>query len=209
MDTEKINIVIVEDNEDLRLGMKMLLNSTSNYKVEYTFGNCEDAIKEIKTIQPAIILMDIDLPGMNGIEGTVIIKNMLPKTDILMITIFENSERVFDALCAGATGYLTKNATHIEILTALDEVVKGGAPMSAHIARMVIGSFRKNKKHNLSDRELDVLNALVAGKIQKTIADELFISVSTVKFHIKNIYEKLQVNTREEAVLKAKSQKIV
>ncbi|MFN8436231.1 MAG: response regulator transcription factor [Cytophagales bacterium] len=203
-------IIIIEDNEDISEGFKLLINATQKYFVSHCFVNCEAAISLIKNIKPDIVLMDIDLPGgMNGIQGTSMIKDLLPKTEVIMITVFENSEKVFDALCAGATGYLTKNASQDELLGALDEISLGGAPMSANIARMVIQNFRKNTKHDLSDRELEVLQALVQGKTQKTIADNLFISLSTVKFHIKNIYEKLQVKTKEEAVTKAQKDKLV
>lgn len=153
--------------------------------------------------------MDIDLPGMNGIEGTRYVKSILPKKNVIIITIFENSERVFEALCAGATGYLTKSSKHTQLLDALDEVLQGGAPMSANIARMVIRSFHRQDSNLLSDREIDVLRLLVEGKSYKTISEKLDISLSTVKFHIKNIYVKLQVGNKEDAIAKAKSQHII
>ena len=204
------NIIIIEDNVDIRCGFQLLINSTPQYYVSHVFESCEKAFEELASVQPDIVLMDIDLPGINGIEGTKYIKSVLPKIEIVIITVFENSTRVFDALCAGASGYLTKNSSHIQLLDALDEVTKGGAPMSANIARMVIHSFHKQHNNNLlSDREMDVLKLLVEGKSYKTISDRLDISLSTVKFHIKNIYLKLQVTSKEDAIEKAKLQRLV
>ena len=146
---------------------------------------------------------------MNGIDGTKYIKSILPKTEILIITIFENSNRVFEGLCAGASGYLTKNSNHIQLLSALEELSNGGAPMSANIARMVAQSFFVKNNNLLSERETEVLKLLVEGKSYKTISDVLDISLSTVKFHIKNIYIKLQVTSKEDAITKAKMEKLV
>ncbi len=209
MNTHSKNIIIIEDNEDIREGFELLINSTDKFFVSHTFESCEKALETIKTTKPDIILMDIDLPGMSGIEGTKVIKTEYPKIEILMITIFENSHRVFEALCAGATGYITKNSTHVQLLHALDEITFGGAPMSANIARMVAQSFFIKDNQLLSEREMDVLKLLVDGKSYKTIAEVLDISLSTVKFHIKNIYLKLQVNSREDAISKAKAEKII
>jgi len=203
------NIVIVEDNAEIRNGFQFLINSTSNYNVNTTFDNCEDALLQIETINPDIVLMDIDLPGMDGIEGTRTIKKLLPKTDIVIITIFENSERVFEALQAGATGYLTKNNNHTQLIAALDEISQGGAPMSANIARLVATSFKKSSIDLLTDKEKKVLSLLVAGKSYKSIALDMDITVDTVKFHIKNTYIKLQVTNREDAINKAISEKLV
>lgn len=203
------HIVIIEDNEEIRKGFEILINSTNKFFVTHTFENCEIAFETIKKDKPDIILMDIDLPGMSGIEGTRVIKSFLPKVEILMITVFENSYRVFEALCAGASGYLTKNSNHVQLLNALDEIMAGGAPMSANIARMVTQSFVVKNSGLLSDRELQVLKLLVDGKSYKTIAVILDISLSTVKFHIKNIYIALQVTTKEDAITKAKEQRLI
>jgi len=206
----KSNIVIVEDNQDIREGFKLLINSTSQYNVVETFDNCEQAIVALPKLNVDIVLMDIDLPGMNGIEGTREIKNKFPHIEIVIITVFENSNRVFDALCAGATGYLTKNSSHLQLLSALEDVKAGGAPMSANIARMVAGSFHKNtSSSSLSKREVEVLALLVDGKSYKSIAMQLDVSLSTVKFHIKNIYIKLQVTTKEDAISIAKKEKYI
>ncbi len=205
----KKEIIIIEDNTDVREGLKLLINSTSEYCVTDVFESCEKAYDKVISSRPDIILMDIDLPGVNGIEGTSHIKTVLPKTEIIIITIFENSHRVFEALCAGASGYLTKNSNHIELLKALDEVIACGAPMSTNIARMVISSFHKNSASPLSERETQVLESMVEGKSYKSVADFLEISLGTVKFHIKNIYIKLQVSSREEAIAKARKEKYI
>lgn len=201
----KKKIIIVEDNTDISKGFQLLINATNDYEVVACFTSCEQALEQISLLKPEIVLMDIDLPGMSGIEGTKIIKSKLPQTNILIISVFENSERVFDALCAGACGYLTKNSKHSKLLDALDEVGAGGAPMSTNIARMVIDSFKKSPSPNpLTEKENDVLQKLVEGKSYKSTATELHIKIDTVKYHIKNIYIKLQVGSKEDAIAKAR-----
>jgi DNA-binding NarL/FixJ family response regulator len=200
-------IIIIEDNTDVSSGFQMLINSTQGFEVIATYTNCETALQYVGTLKPEIVLMDIDLPGMTGIEGTKAIKSMLPNTNIIMITVFENSERVFDALCAGASGYLTKNLKHIKLIEALEEVSTGGAPMSTNIARMVIDSFKKQKTNILTEKESEVLQKLVEGKSYKTIANEMSVKIDAVKYHIKNIYVKLQVGSKEEAIAKARENK--
>lgn len=209
MNILKHDIIIIEDNPDIRLGFQILINSTSKYWVSETFEDCESALLKVVALNPRIVLMDIDLPGISGIEGTKFIKNLLPKTDIIIITVFENSARVFDALCVGATGYLTKNSSHTELLDALDEIISGGSPMSANIARMVTTSFQKARVSPFSEKEKLVLQLLVIGKSYKSIASQLDLSIDTIKFHIKNIYLKLQVNNKEDAIAKAISEKLV
>lgn len=204
-----INIVIIEDNADIREGFKILLNNTHGFEVSNVFNSCEKAILNIENIHPDVILMDIDLPGINGIEGTKIIKSKLPKVEILIVTVFENSERVFEALCAGASGYLTKTSSPLQLITAINEVLEGGAPMSAKIARLVISTFKTTGNELLTEREFEVLKLLVSGKSYKTIADNLSISFGTVKFHIRNIYQKLQVDNKEDAIALAKNKRLV
>jgi DNA-binding NarL/FixJ family response regulator len=204
----KKKVLIIEDNTDISMGFSMLINSTSTYEVISTHTSVEEAMTRLDYLIPDIILMDIDLPGMNGIEGTQIIKTKYPKIQLLIITVFENSERVFDALCAGASGYLTKNTKHSKLLEALDELCDGGAPMSTNIARMVINSFSKNAVSNpLTEKENKILQKLIEGKSYKTVAAEINLSIDTVKFHIKNIYIKLQVNSKEDAIAKARENK--
>ncbi|WP_378175859.1 response regulator [Aquimarina sp. SS2-1] len=203
------NIVIIEDNVPLSKGFKTLIDKTSSYKVVAIYDTCEEAIDNLKIDKPRIILMDIELPKMNGVLGTKKIKSLNPEIDILIVTVYENSETVFDALCAGASGYLTKNASKLQLVSALDEVLKGGAPMSIHIAKMVVQSFRKSPNTILSERETEVLTLLASGKSYNSVAKALFISVNTIRFHVKNIYEKLQVCTKEEAIQKANKDRLI
>lgn len=200
-------VIIIEDNMDICLSYSMLINKTSNYKVINTYQSGETAILNLSTDAPDIALVDINLQGnMNGIEVTKQIKITFPKIEIVIITIYENSNLVFESLSKGASGYLIKNSNKNEIIEALDLIVKGGSPMSPSIARMVVESFKKNIINNpFSEKENLVLDALVNGKSYKSIAEYLEISLDTVRYHIKNIYLKLQVKTKEEAISKAKT----
>ncbi len=202
-------IVIVEDNNEVREGFAMLINSMSQYYVAATYGAAEPAIANVQEDRGQLYLMDVDLPGINGIEATQQIKQQNPKADIIVITVFENSKTVFDALCAGATGYLTKNANPQELLQAIDQVASGGAPMSANIARMVVQSFQKSLESPLTDRETEILTLMSKGKSYSNIAELLGISKDTVRFHIKNIYIKLQVNSKADAIEKASREKFI
>ena len=207
---EKVSrITIIEDNEVVKDGFALLINSFSKHEVVGTYMTCEEAIKNLKKDKPDIILMDIELPGMSGIEGTRIIKKDHPEIDVLVITVHENSELVFQALVAGASGYITKNATHDKILDAINEVKSGGAPMSSNIARMVVESFQRNQNSPLTKRETEVLELLAKGKSYSVIADELYIHKETVKSHIKNIYYKLQVNSKAAAIEVAMKNKLI
>ncbi len=197
-------IVIIEDNEDLKEGYSFMFSNSEKYQLVGAFSNCETSFDTIVELNPAIVIMDIDLPGMSGIEGTKILKQKLPKCEILINTVYEKSDLVFAALCAGATGYITKNSSHKDFFLALDDIINGGSPMSANIARCVVKSFQKNNKTPLKAREFEVLQSLAAGKSYKTIASTFDISLDTVKFHIKNIYLKLEVNNKEDAIGLAK-----
>lgn len=202
-------IVIVEDNEQIREAFTLLLNLRDDFLVVNNYSNCEDAIQNIEVDAPHIVLMDIDLPGINGIEGTKIIKKLLPETNIIIITVFENGKTVFEALCAGATGYLTKNSDKNRLMDAIDEMIKGGAPMSSKIARMVVQSFQKSQNSPLTARETEILSQIAEGKSYTNIADAIFISKETVKYHIKNIYIKLQVNNKADAIKKANEERLI
>lgn len=202
-------IVIVEDNDAVREGFALIINSVSNYYVVNSYDNAEDAIKNLKKDTPEIVLMDLELPGMNGIEAISIIKKSHPNVELIVNTIYENSELVFQALVAGASGYITKNTSHSQLLDAIDEVKNGGAPMSSKIAKMVVNSFQKNPNSPLSNRETQVLELLAKGKSYSMIAQELFITKETAKSHIKNIYSKLQVNSKSEAIAKATKDKLI
>lgn len=205
----KHRIVIIEDNQQIREAFTVLLNLRTDFDVVQAYDNCENAIKNILQDAPHIVLMDVDLPNMNGIEGTKIIKKLLPLTNIIIITVFENSKTVFDALCAGATGYLTKNSDKDRLIDAIDEVIKGGSPMSSKIARLVVQSFQKNTNSPLTIRETEILSQISEGKSYTTIADSLFISKETVKHHFKNIYIKLQVHNKADAIKKANQDRLI
>ena len=206
----KQNVVVIEDNIPLSHGFAEIINETEDFSVVSIYDNCEEAIKRIKYDRAIFYLVDIELPGMNGVEGTQIIKKKLPKANIIMVTVYEQSDMVFDALCAGATGYLTKNLKPKELTDALYEAQAGGAPMSIKIAKMVVKSFQKKpSKITLSKREKEVLYYLSEGNSYDCIAEKLFISKNTIKFHLKNIYIKLQVNSNIEAVQKANRENLI
>lgn len=205
----KHRVVIIEDNIPLRDGFSEVIKANDNFELINCYDNCEEAIERLQYDNANIFLMDIELPGMNGVEGTKKIKAQDPNINILIVTVYENSETVFNALCAGASGYLTKNASPQQITNALDEVMKGGAPMSIHIAKMVVQSFQRAPESILSDRETEVLSLLASGKSYKSVADTMFISINTIRFHVKNIYDKLQVCNREEAIKKANDQRLI
>ncbi|RMB57139.1 DNA-binding response regulator [Dokdonia sinensis] len=202
-------VVIIEDNETLNEVFSRSVDKLDNFKIAATYLNCEDAIENFRNDAPDIVLMDIELPGMSGIQGTKEIKKIKPSTLIIMVTVFEHSNYVFDALCAGACGYLTKNATGSKIEDALNEAVQGGAPMSIQIAKMVVNSFQKAPESILTDRETEVLTLLSQGSSYKGVAIKMDVSPNTIKFHIKNIYDKLQVHDKESAIQIASDQKLI
>ncbi len=204
-----IRILIVEDNDVIREGFVLLINSMSGHKVVGAYNNCEDAVKKVRYDEPDVILMDLDLPGISGIEGIRQIKKIRPESQIIVITVSKNSKHVFDSLVAGACGYILKSTSYTQLLDAIQEAVNGGAPMSSGIARMVVESFQKNTNSPLSARETEVLELLSKGKRYSIIADELFIHKETVKSHIKNIYAKLQVNSKAAAIDKALKNKLI
>lgn len=205
----KSKIVIIEDNEDLSKIFVEVLHNTEHLNVISTYTNCEDALKYLKDDAPEIILMDIDLPGINGIEGTKHVKKIFPNCNVIIVTVFENSKTVFDALCAGAIGYLTKNVTSAKLIKAIEEALSGGAPMSMNIAKMVVQSFQRASDSILTPRETEVLAMLAKGSSIKSIAIHFEISPNTVKYHVKNIYDKLQVHNREDAIKKASKNKYI
>lgn len=210
MSLHDIRVCIVEDDDIIRNGFGMLINSTHGYKVVTTYSTCEEAIKNLDNDAPDVILMDIELPcGMNGIAGISKIKRLKPKINIIVISVYECDEQVFEALCAGASGYLTKNIAPVKLLDSIKEVVSGGAPMSTHIARMVVSSFQKNTNSPLSPRETEVLELLSKGKSYHKIADELFVDKETIRSHIKNIYLKLEVHSKADAIEKALKNKLI
>lgn len=208
-----INVVIVEDNNTIREGLSALINHTEEYKCIGSFSNCEDYLANIELLDIDVVLMDIGLPGMNGIEGVKRTKQINSEVNILMLTVYEESEVVYDALCAGACGYLVKKTPPAKLLEAIKDIYNGGSPMSSQIARQVINSFRNERssdsQYNLSGREKEVLLLLSDGNNYQEIGEQLFISVDTVRHHIRNIYKKLHVHSQSEAVAKAIRKKII
>lgn len=205
----KKKIVIIDDNETVSQGYALLINSTNRYVVDATYRNCENALKNLKNLKPDIILMDLELRGMNGIEGIRMIKERYPHIEVLIVTMYDDSHLVYDSLCAGASGYLTKSTDYIELVSALDQLVSGGAPLSSKVARMVVESFQRNPLSPLSKRETEVLSLFSRGYSYSSIAERLFIAKETVKTHLKNIYQKLQVNTKAEAVTLALEERYI
>lgn len=208
--TGKKRVLLVEDDVEIRNSFETIVNSSEKFAVVKGYSNCEEAIKHLNHDKPDIVLMDIELPGgMNGIQGTKIIKEKSPHTDIIMVTVFEDNELVFEALKSGASGYITKSANYLELLTALEEITKGGAPMSSKIARLVIDNFHVNPNSPLTKRETEILSLIAEGKTYTQISEELFISKETSKTHIKNIYSKLQVKSKSEAIARANQDKLI
>jgi DNA-binding NarL/FixJ family response regulator len=202
-------VVIVEDDDIIRESFVLLINSSESFLCIANYDTCEAAIKNLTSDSPQIILMDIGLPGISGIEGIRRIKKIYPKIDIIIVTVHDEDEKVFDALCAGASGYLTKNIKPGKLLESLNEVLKGGAPMSTNIAKMVIRSFQRSTESPLTTRETEVLQQLARGKSYTMIADDLHINKETVRTHIKNIYQKLNVNSKAEALDKASKDRLI
>lgn len=205
----KKRVMIVEDDQEIRNSFSLIVNSSQRFVVVGAYGDCEEAIGSLNKDKPEIVLMDIELPGMNGIKGTQIIKEKAPNTEVIMVTVYEDSELVFEALKAGASGYITKSANYMELLSALEEIIRGGAPMSSRIARMVIDNYHINPNSPLTKRETTILQLISEGKTYTQISEELFISKETAKTHIKNIYSKLQVNSKSEAIAKANVEKLI
>jgi DNA-binding NarL/FixJ family response regulator len=203
--TKPVRVVIVEDIEDIRESLQTLISSKPGYNCAGSYATAEAAIADIPVIKPDVVLMDINLPGMSGVEAVQQLKERFPHINFLMCTVFDDDENIFLALRAGAGGYILKNNSPLKILEAIKEINEGGAPMSATIAKRVINSFQLAKdtisKHALlSKRELEVLQLLSSGLLYKEAAGKLGLSVETIRSHCRNIYEKLHVNTKLEAV---------
>jgi DNA-binding NarL/FixJ family response regulator len=209
-----IDVAIVEDERDIRECLTFLINGTEGYTCTGSYRSMEEALDKIGHQLPNIVLSDIGLPGMDGIEGIRILKERHPDLLILMLTVYDDDERIFDAMCAGASGYLLKKTPPAKLLDSLREAVGGGAPMSPEVARRVITLFREIRPpdradYQLTPHETRLLKLFVEGHIYKTAAVELGVSVNTINFHVRNIYEKLQVHTRSEAVAKALVNRLV
>ena len=206
------SIVIYEDNSDLRYSIRMLLSEATGYMVNGDFANCTEVAEQVKSIRPDVILMDIDMPVMSGIEAVKLIRKFNQKVAIIMLTVFDDNQHVLEAIRSGASGYLLKKSIPARLVNAIEEVLHGGAPMTPSIARQVIASMQQGKdvdQYNLTDREKEVLMLLAKGNSFKMIASMLFISIDTVRSHIKHIYEKLQVHSQTEAISKAYKEKLI
>lgn len=202
-----ITVAIVEDSDKFRTTLARVLNRAEGFRCVNHYPNAEDALKALPQDKPEVVLMDINLPGMNGVECVRQLKQLLPEVQVMMLTVYEDTENIFNALAAGATGYMLKRTSRDELLDAIREVHRGGSPMTAHIARKVVSSFQRTAAsaqptENLSEREQQVLDLLSQGLMYKEIAEKLSISYETVHTYIRRIYEKLQVRTRTEAVAK-------
>lgn len=208
-------IAIFDDNDSRREGLEMLINLTEGLQCVGSFTDCQQVLTDIKTCKPAAVLMDIDMPYVNGIEGVKLIRTVYPDLKILMQTVFEDDDKIFESICAGADGYILKKAQPVAIIQAIHDVLDGGAPMTPSIARKVLNLMSRNHKpqqfedFNLTKREQEILHYLVKGLSYKMIADECNISLNTVVTHIQHIFEKLHVNSGTAAVAKAISNKLV
>jgi DNA-binding NarL/FixJ family response regulator len=205
--TQPIRVAVVEDDPGIRRTLEIVLNGAPGYDCGGVFGSAEDALARLEQHLPDIVLMDIQLPGLSGVDCTSELKKRHPELQIIMLTVFEDDELVFDSLAAGASGYLLKRTPPAEILAAIVEVHRGGSPMSSYIARKVVQSFRRpcrdaSESLPLSEREREILQQLAKGYRYKEIADTLSISLDTVRTHLRRIYEKLHVHSRTEAVVK-------
>jgi DNA-binding NarL/FixJ family response regulator len=212
--TAEFKVGIVEDQPRIREGLRSLIDGTEGYRCVGSFGSVEEALARIAGEWPDVLLMDIGLPGMSGIEGTRRMKDLHPGMSVLMLTVYDDDRRIFDALCAGASGYLLKQTPPARLLECLKEVVDGGAPMSPDVARRVVALFREIRPPaaaacHLTPHEIRILKLLVEGHNYKTAADQLDVSINTIRFHMRSIYEKLQVHSKSEAVSKALRHRIV
>ncbi|MEE9431351.1 MAG: response regulator transcription factor, partial [Melioribacteraceae bacterium] len=196
-----INVIVVEDKDFIREGLEDLLNVSDGFVCGGAFPNCELMLEKIESIDVDVIIMDIGLPGMSGIEGTKLVKKILPQVDVVVLTVHEENEKIFEALISGASGYLLKTTPHQELLLCIQDAYDGGSPMNSKIAKKMIELLRaldeqkKVTSELLSERENEVLSDLAEGQSYREIAENLFISSHTVRYHIRNIYDKLNVNT--------------
>jgi DNA-binding NarL/FixJ family response regulator len=213
-ESKTLRVVLIEDVREVREGLAALISGTAGYKCVAAYGMMETALARIKQDQPDIILTDLGLPGISGVEGIGRLRQIFPSTPIIALTIFDNDDQVFNALCNGANGYLLKNTPPARLLEALQEAVGGGSPMSPQVASRVVRLFREfrppeHANYRLTPQETELLKLLIEGHHKKTAAEALGISIHTVSFHLTNIYEKLQVHSKSEAVAKALREKLV
>lgn len=209
-----LRVAIVEDQARIREGLRTLIDGTEGYYCAGAFGTMEEALEKIPSCHPDAVLVDIGLPQMSGIEGIRLLKAGNPELPLVMLTVYEDDKRIFDALCAGACGYLLKKTPPARLLEGLQEAVRGGAPMTPEVAGRVIALFREirppeDAEYHLTPHEIRVLRLLVDGHNHKTAAAELDVSVNTIRFHLRSIYDKLQVHSKSEAVAKALRNRLI
>jgi DNA-binding NarL/FixJ family response regulator len=209
-----IRVVIIEDLREVREGLTVLIGATHGFQCAGSYRTMEDALQGIATDKPDVILTDLGLPGMNGVDGTRLLRARFPHVPVLALTVYDDDDNVFNAICAGASGYLLKNTAPARLLESIEEVVTGGAPMSPDVARRVITVFREfrppeHASYRLTPQETELLKLMVNGHHYKTAAAVMGISTSTVSFHLKHIYEKLQVHSKTEAVAKALRERLI
>lgn len=212
--TMSITIAIVEDNADLRLGIAHMLRTSPGFRVVGQYERAEELLEEVDDILPDVILMDIALPGMSGIEATECLKQRHPRVQIIILSVLGDDESVFQAICAGACGYIAKPVMPAQLFDAIEQAFAGASPMSPQIARRVLELFRRHvppsrADYNLTERELDVLELLTQGDDNKQIAEKLFVSPFTVRAHLHNIYDKLHVHSRSQAVAKVLKERLL
>ena len=204
-----VRIVIIEDDMILQHAYKQLIEDEPGFYVVNCYSSFDAAEKKLAADDPGVVLLDIELPGTSGINAIPLIKKMLPKTHVIMLTVYELQDQIFGALANGASGYLTKDVPSAKIIEAIHAARTGGGPMSQKIASIVIRSFQKNTDSPLSKRETEIMRMVSEGKKRNEIADELFIELETVKTHIKNIYSKLNVNSRSDALKVLKQNRVI
>jgi DNA-binding NarL/FixJ family response regulator len=213
-DRTSISVGVIEDQPDIREGLAVLIRGTPGYRVAGSFGSMEEALANIGKDLPDVALVDIGLPGMSGIEGIRRLRELHPKLLVMMLTVYGDDERIFEAMCAGACGYLLKKTPPARLLESLSEVVAGGAPMSPEVARRVVQLFQKfhppeSADYHLSPTEMRLLKLVAEGHHYKTAAAEMQISTNTVSYHMRSIYQKLQVHSKSEAVAKALRDRLI
>lgn len=206
---ETARIVIIEDDETIREGYAYLIDHTSVYKVINTYPSFDMAKHKIVKDAPDVIILDIQLPGTSGIDALPVLKKLLPNTYIIMLTVYETEKIILDAFANGASGYFTKNTSSVKIIEAIHEVMQGGGPMSPDVSKKVIMSLQKNQNSPLTKRETQILELIAKGKDRSQIANELFIEIETVKTHVKNIYIKLNVNSKSDAIKIATANRLI
>lgn len=215
LNKKEVSIWVIEDNKSYRESLTLLLNEVENFECTHSFEMVESAIEKYKNIEapPSLILCDIDLPGMNGIQGVAELKQLNDSILIIMLTVHDEEEIVFNAICAGADGYLLKSTTEHNLYNSITEVLEGGASINPRIAHKILKQFAKlnptKKDYSLTEREKEVLRFIVDGCTKKEVASKIFVSYHTIDFHLRNIYSKLQVHSKTEAVAKALKERLI